>query len=110
MKKYFPDRNYHAVFSVLKDKDINGMLELSKNIFKSWHISSNESDRALELESLKNNTFFKSENPKVYNNIFEAYNGANRQAENKNDITVVFGSSHTVEPILNKITERKFKK
>lgn len=110
LKKYFPDRNYHAVFSVLKDKDINGMLELSKNIFKSWHISSNESDRALELESLRNNTFFKSENPKVYNNIFEAYNGANRQAENKNDITVVFGSSHTVAPILKKINERKFKK
>ena len=35
LKKYFPDRNYHAVFSVLKDKDINGMLELSKNILKA---------------------------------------------------------------------------
>jgi len=110
LKKYFPDRNYHAVFSVLKDKDINGMLELSKNKFKSWHISSNESDRALAVELLRNNIFFKSENPKVYNNIFEAYNGAKRQTKNRNDIIVVFGSSHTVAPILNKINERKFKK
>ncbi len=110
LKKYFPGRNYHAVFSVLRDKDINGMLELSKNIFKSWHISSNDSDRSLEVESLRNNIFFKLEKPKVYNNIIEAYNGAIIQAENKNDIIVVFGSSRTVAPILNKIYERKFKK
>ena len=34
LREYFPHCNYHAVFSVLKDKNVNQMLECSKKIFQ----------------------------------------------------------------------------
>jgi len=101
LREYFPHSNYHAVFSVLKDKNVNQMLNLVKEFFQSWHISNSDNERALEVKELKSNDFFISEEANAYDSIEKAYKGALEYAKKENDVIVVFGSSYTVSPILN---------
>ena len=103
LNKYYPQKDYHAVFGILKDKKVDDILIMLKRKFKSWHISNSNNERALNVNELKKNNFFISENTNVYDNIEHAYNGAKSKIENKNDIIVVFGSSYTVAPVLNMI-------
>ena len=111
LENYYPKNNFHAVFAILKDKDVNSILSVSKTKFKSWHISNSDNERALNVNELKKNDFFVSEKANVYDSIEKAYYGAKKHIENKNDIIVVFGSSYTVAPIINNIrnNERKLK-
>jgi dihydrofolate synthase/folylpolyglutamate synthase len=102
LKKYYPKKKFHAVFSVLKDKNIDEMLNLLKGIFDSWHIAQSDNDRALEVTELKEKKFFILEKPIVYDSIEQAYEGALKKSNKKEDMLVVFGSSYTVAPILNK--------
>ena len=101
LREYFPHCNYHAVFSVLKDKDVKQMLSVVKGFFKSWHISNSDNERALEVKELKQNNFFITEEANTYDSIEKAYKGALEYAKKENDVIVVFGSSYTVSPILN---------
>ena len=103
LENYYPENNFHAVFAILKDKDVNKILNMLKGRFKSWHISNSDNERALHVNKLKKNDFFILEKPNVYDSIENAYYGAKKSIENKNDIIVVFGSSYTVSPIINKI-------
>ena len=103
LKKYYPQNDLHAVFGILKDKNVDDILVMLKRKFKSWHISNSDNERALNVNKLKKNNFFVSEKANVYDNIEDAYNGAKIKIENKNDIIVVFGSSYTVAPVLNMI-------
>ena len=106
LKKYYPNSNFHAVFSVLKDKDVDKILNLLKGFFKSWHISNSKNERALNVNELKKNDFFITENLFAYDSIGKAYDGAIEFIDNKQDIIVVFGSSYTIAPIL----QREYKK
>ena len=101
LKKYYPQKDFHAVFGILKDKNVDKILTMLKRKFKSWHISNSDNERALNVNELKKNNFFISENTNVYDNIEDAYIGAKSKIENKNDIIVVFGSSYTVAPVIN---------
>lgn len=102
LNKYYPKNKFHAVFSVLKDKNIDAMLNLLKGIFESWHIAQSDNDRALKVSELKEKKFFIAERPSVYNSIELAYEGAMNASNAVEDIIIVFGSSYTVAPILNK--------
>jgi len=82
------------------------MLNLLKDIFKSWHIAQSDNDRALKVSELKEKEFFISEKPRVYDSIELAYEGALNTSNKEEDVLVVFGSSYTVAPIINK----KYKK
>lgn len=106
LKKYYPKSNFHAVFSVLKDKDVDKILNLLKGFFKSWHISNSKNERALNVNELKKNDFFITENLFAYDSIEKAYDKAIEFIDNKQDIIVVFGSSYTIAPIL----QREYKK
>ena len=106
LKKYYPKSNFHAVFSVLKDKDVDKILNLLKGFFKSWHISNSKNERALNVNKLKKNDFFITENLFAYDSIEKAYDRAIEFIDNKQDIIVVFGSSYTIAPIL----QREYKK
>ena len=101
LKKYYPNNNFHAVFSVLKDKNIDQMLKHLRKVFQTWHISNCNNERALNVKDLRKNSFFIAEKPIVYDSIDDAYNGALKHT-NGDDIIVVFGSSYTVAPILIK--------
>ena len=106
LKKYYPNSNFHAVFSVLKDKDVDKILNLLKGFFASWHISNSKNERALNVNELKKNDFFITENLFAYDSIEKAYDRAIEFIDNKQDIIVVFGSSYTIAPIL----QREYKK
>ena len=103
LENYYPENNFHAVFAILKDKDVNKILNMLRGRFKSWHISNSNNERALHVNKLKKNDFFILEKPNVYDSIENAYYGAKKSTVNKNDIIVVFGSSYTISPIINKI-------
>ena len=102
LQRYYPEKKYHAVFSVLKDKDVDKILNPLKNIFESWHISESMNDRALPVNHLKENNFFIEEKIMDYDSIDNAYNSAVKIAKKEGGIIVVFGSSYTIAPILKK--------
>ncbi|MDC3386649.1 bifunctional folylpolyglutamate synthase/dihydrofolate synthase [Gammaproteobacteria bacterium] len=106
INKYYPKKKFHAVFSVLKDKNIDEMLNLLKGIFKSWHIAESDNDRALKVTELNEKKFFLTERASSYDSIVLAYEGALNVSNTEEDVIIVFGSSYTVAPILNK----KYKK
>ena len=103
LKKYFPNKKFHAVFGVLKDKDVDEILIKLKGVFDSWHISESTNERALRITELKNKKFFTLEKPSIYGNISEAFDGAIENIKKEDEIIVVFGSSYTVAPILSKL-------
>ena len=105
LKKYFPGKKFHAVFSVLKDKDVDEILMQLKGVFESWHISESTNERALKVKELSENKFFNIEKPKIYDNIMNAFNGAINNNRLDDEIIVVFGSSYTIAPILSKYSE-----
>ena len=103
LKKYFPNKKFHAVFGVLKDKDVDEILIKLKGVFDSWHISESTNERALRITELKDKKFFTLEKPSIYDNINEAFCGAIGNIKKQDEIIVVFGSSYTVAPILSKL-------
>ena len=106
LKKYFPEKKFHAVFSVLKDKDVDEILMQLKGVFESWHISESTNERALKVKQLSENNFFDIEKPNIYDNIISAFNGAINNNKLDDEIIVVFGSSYTIAPILSKYSEQ----
>ena len=103
LNKYFPNKKFHAVFGVLKDKDVDEILIKLKGVFDSWHISESTNERALRITELKDKKFFTLEKPSIYDNINNAFDGAIENIKKEDEIIVVFGSSYTVAPILNKL-------
>ena len=103
LKKYFPNKKFHAVFGVLKDKDVDEILIKLKGVFDSWHISESTNERALRITELKDKKFFTLEKPSIYGNINKAFDGAIENIKKEDEIIVVFGSSYTVAPILSKL-------
>ena len=103
LKKYFPNKKFHAVFGVLKDKDVDEILIKLKGVFDSWHISESTNERALRITELKDKKFFTLEKPSIYGNINNAFDGAIENIKKEDEIIVVFGSSYTVAPILSKL-------
>jgi len=102
LKKYFPGKKLHAVFSVLKDKDVDKILMQLKGIFETWHISESTNERALKVKELSKNKFFNLEKPYIYDNIITAFDGAIKNNKEVDEIIVVFGSSYTIAPILSR--------
>ena len=103
LKKYFPNKKFHAVFGVLKDKDVDEILIKLRGVFDSWHISESTNERALRITELKDKKFFTLEKPSIYDNINNAFDGAIENIKKEDEIIVVFGSSYTVAPILSKL-------
>ena len=103
IQRYYPNNNFHAVFSVVKDKDIDGILTPLKDIFTSWHIAKINNERGLPLDKIKNNNFFIYEKTFTYDNINEAYTGAKEYISNEDDIIIVFGSCYVVSLIMENL-------
>ena len=91
-----------AVFAVLADKDVCGIIECVGGIFDEWHISQLDSERALEKESLKKQLDNCCHDCVIYSHssISEAYNAAKNSVDESMRI-VVFGSFLTVAEVLS---------
>ena len=89
-----------AVFSILADKDIDGVLEIVKDQFDEWHIAPLDVPRGMSAEALvRKLSEHGIENVKVFENIEKAYRAALEKA-GENDRIVVFGSFHTVAAVM----------
>ena len=94
-----------AVFSILKDKDIFGVInELNLDI-DDWFIAEIQNERAASIENISN-TIQKinlSAHIEAFKNIQEAYQFASKEVT-RNDRIIVFGSFFTVADIMKIIS------
>ena len=89
-----------AVFSILADKDIDGVLDIVKDQFDEWHIAPLDVPRGMTAEALvRKLAEHDIENVKVFENIEKAYRAALEKA-GENDRIVAFGSFHTVAAVM----------
>ena len=89
-----------AVFSILADKDIDGVLDIVKDQFDEWHIAPLDVPRGMTADALvRKLSEHGIENVKVFENIEKAYRAALEKA-GENDRIVVFGSFHTVAAVM----------
>lgn len=97
-----PVSKTYAVFAILADKDIDGILDAVKGRIDKWFISRLDSDRALDCETLKHK--LKRHCPDVtvqpYPSISEAYVAAKQHTDGSSRI-LVFGSFLTVAEVLS---------
>ena len=94
-----------AVFSILADKDIDGVLDIVKDQFDEWHIAPLDVPRGMTAEALvRKLSEHGIENVKVFENIEKAYRAALEKA-GENDRIVVFGSFHTVAAVMAALSE-----
>lgn len=102
----FSGKKIHAVFSMMRDKDIKGVIEIIKPIINHWFIAPLSSPRAARMSFMKDcfrqcklsNVAF------VYEDFSEAFSAAEKNAK-KGDLILIFGSFFLVSEYLAKIEE-----
>jgi dihydrofolate synthase/folylpolyglutamate synthase len=97
-----PAKKTKAVFAVLADKDVCGIIECMEGVFDEWHISQLDSERTLDKESLKKQLDSCCHDCVIYSyaSISEAYNAAKNNTDESVRV-VVFGSFLTVAEVLS---------
>ena len=93
----------HAVFGMLKDKDIGSVVAIMKDIVHTWHLGSIEAPRgASAVDLLAHLTEQQCDcNANCYESVGAAYDAACREAK-QNDRIIVFGSFFTVAEALKR--------
>ncbi|WP_019867969.1 bifunctional tetrahydrofolate synthase/dihydrofolate synthase [Methylovulum miyakonense] len=102
LSDYFPGRRVHAVFSMMKDKDISGVLNIMDAAVDSWYFAPLTNPRAIS-ESAMREIFLQSPVSKVcfgFTGFTDAFNAAKNQAQ-PGDVLLVFGSFFLVSDCLN---------
>lgn len=97
----FPGRRIHAVFSMMKDKDIAGVLEIMKPVVYDWFFAPLANPRAA-TESVMREIFSQSSVSRVsfgFADFTEAFAAAKNQS-NEGDLLLVFGSFFLVSECL----------
>jgi dihydrofolate synthase/folylpolyglutamate synthase len=93
-----------AIFSILRDKDIWGVIEALSNDIDSWYIAKIQNERAADIEMMSR--AIREVNPPShlvsFKNIQEAYQFASKEVT-RNDRIIVFGSFYTVADIMKLI-------
>ncbi len=102
LRKLKPATKTIAVFAVLADKDVCGIVECVGGMFDEWHISQLDSERTLDKENLKKQLDDCCHECVIYSysSIAQAYKTAKNSVDESMRI-VVFGSFLTVAEALN---------
>ena len=103
----FPGKKIHAVFSMMKDKDIAGVLEIMNPVVYDWFFAPLTNPRAA-TEPLMREIFSQSSVARVsfgFTGFAEAFNAAKNQAQ-EDDLLLVFGSFFLVSDCLNEFEKR----
>ena len=91
-----------AIFSILKDKDIDGVLNCLKDEFDEWLISVLDTPRSIIIDDLidsfKRNNI---KNYKIFSTIKDAYIYAKEVIITEEDRIVAFGSFYVVAEVLD---------
>jgi len=90
-----------AVFAVLSDKDVDGIVSLLHSHIDEWYISQANSPRRMQVEQVEQSLMKQSSDTsvKVFESIEKAYSQA-QMAASKGDRIIVFGSIFTVSEVL----------
>ena len=89
-----------AVFSMLADKDMDGVLDILKDQFDYWYIAPLHMPRGMNNNELQNKlAAHQIESVRSFASIEEAYQAALAIAT-ENDRIIVFGSFHTVAEVM----------
>ncbi|PPD21890.1 MAG: bifunctional tetrahydrofolate synthase/dihydrofolate synthase [Methylomonas sp.] len=97
----FPEQRIHAVFSMVRDKDVGGVLDIMGGIVDSWYFAPFNNSRAISEETMRG--FFTQK--RISNvqwgakSFVDAYNAASASAK-PGDLILVFGSFFLVSDCL----------
>lgn len=103
----FPGRRIHAVFSMMKDKDIAGVIEIMRPVIFNWFFAPLSNPRAA-TEPLMREIFAQSSVTNVFfgfKGFAEAFDAAKTQSQ-KGDLLLVFGSFFLVSDCLAEFEKR----
>ena len=94
-----------AVFSILKDKDILGVVKALVLDIDDWYIAEIQNERAAHIETISHaiQQINASASIASFKNIQEAYQFASKEVT-RNDRIIVFGSFYTVADIMKLIS------
>jgi dihydrofolate synthase/folylpolyglutamate synthase len=93
LKTTFPEKRIHAIFSMMKDKDIASVLEIMNPVVYDWFFAPLANPRAAN-EAMMQRIFAQSSVAKVsfgFTDFAESYQTAKSQAQ-QGDLLLVFGS------------------
>ncbi len=102
LEHYFPSVKIHAVFAMMKDKDIQGVLATMRDRVAQWYLAPLKNPRAADEETLKA-YFFQQDIDKMnygYPDFMAAFEDARRHAQ-PSDLILVFGSFFLVSEYLS---------
>ncbi|MEN8128978.1 MAG: bifunctional tetrahydrofolate synthase/dihydrofolate synthase [Pseudomonadota bacterium] len=91
----------HAVFAVLSDKDVDGIVKAMQECVDFWYLTEVDSIRALSVKKLRNIVRRRVPESKIhpFSDAVRAYREASREA-NLQDRIIVFGSAQIVASVL----------
>jgi len=101
LTEHFPEKRIHAIFSMMKDKDIAGVLDIMKPVVYDWFFAPLVNPRAVS-EAQMQDIFIKSGVDAVsfgFTGFAQAYEAAKNQSH-KGDLLLVFGSFFLVSDCL----------
>lgn len=92
----------HAVFAVLSDKDVDGIVKAMHECVDFWYLTEVDSMRALSVEDLRNIVLRSVPESRVdlFLDVVRAYRETSRRASPEDRI-IVFGSAQIVAPVLH---------
>lgn len=102
----FPGKRIHAIFAMMKDKDIAGVVTIMRPLIHDWYIAPVNNSRVASIKTLQR-TFDQCgvENVRFdFNSLAEAVVAVNNHAE-KGDLILVFGSFFLVSEYLSEFDE-----
>ena len=104
LKELFPNKKIYFVMAILRDKNLEKIIENIVVVSHKIFISKNRSTRAAEIEEQEK--FVKNSNIdfEVIDNVLEATKTAIKQAA-KEDIVIISGSLYTISEVLEKQQE-----
>jgi dihydrofolate synthase/folylpolyglutamate synthase len=93
-----------AVFSILRDKDILGVVEAVSLDIDAWYIAEIQNERAANIDTISNAIYKVNPSAHIvpFKNIQEAYQFASNEVA-RNDRIIAFGSFFTVAEIMKLI-------
>ncbi|MBF6648004.1 bifunctional tetrahydrofolate synthase/dihydrofolate synthase [Methylobacter sp. BlB1] len=103
----FPGRRIHAVFSMMKDKDIAGVIEIMHPVVFDWFFAPLANPRAA-MEPLMREIFAQSSASNVFfgfNGFSDAFAAAKNRSQ-ESDLLLVFGSFFLVSDCLAEFEKR----
>ncbi len=107
----FPNKKIHAIFSMMKDKDIASVLEIMNPVIFDWFFTPLSNPRTVP-EAIMKNIFSNSSVSRVsfgYKDFNEAFNAARSQSQ-ADDLLLVFGSFFLVSECLNEFKKSELTK